>query len=160
MKLRSAHFQLSFKQSFQKLHTVFLLKSHGPEFSHRGTPSYKACWEIGLINASLTHTDTKVYTHTHTKVHMHTYISVTKERTKECELPAGRGTASYSPSTWHTAGAQQWLGDAFPPETNTQERKSFSLSLFTLFLYLYLNLHCICQSLHKSRLISQTSIAF
>ena len=141
-----------FKQSSQKLHTVFLLKSHGPEFTHRGTPSYKGCWEVGLINASLTHTDTKV--------HMHTYISVTKERRKECELPSGveqclthllPGTRQVHRNGWEMYSHRR---------PNIQERKSFSLSLLTLFLYLCLNLHCICQSLNKSRLISQTFIAF
>ena len=29
-----------FKQSSQKLHTTFLLKSHGPEFSHRTSSQY------------------------------------------------------------------------------------------------------------------------
>ena len=90
---------------------------------------------------------------------MHTYISVTKEeRGKECELPSGMEQCL----TFSLAHGRctEMVGRCIPTRDRHPEREFFSLQLLTLLLYSSLNLYCVCQSLHKSRLISQTFIAF
>lgn len=61
---------------------------------------------------------------THTGTYTHIYFITKEERGKECELPTLSLQNNVLPSPWHTAGARQWLGDAFLPEANILERKS------------------------------------
>lgn len=144
------------KQSFQKLQTIFLLNSRCPEFSHRDTPSQPSCWTTGLVNA-YPHTQKNTRAHAHT----HAHISTTKEE---------RGRNVSSLLVWNEdilaalslarRGCTTLTRRCVSARDLRPREKVFPLPRPRLSPLSIPHPRPICQSLDKSRLISQTFAAF